>query len=63
MKATSYPLSDKVAQRHHPADEGVPRGILLSVGVRLDSQAVAHGGNGALKQLSPLGLALEEILE
>jgi hypothetical protein len=63
MKAAPYPLSDKAAQRHHSANEGVPRGILLSVGVGLDPQAIAHGGDGALKQLSPLGLGLEEILE
>jgi hypothetical protein len=63
MKAAPYPLSDKAAQRHHPTDEGVPRGVLLSVSVGLDPQAVTYGGDGALKQLSPLGLDLEEILE
>jgi hypothetical protein len=63
MKAASYPLSDKASQRHHPADKGVPRGILPSVGVGLDPQAIAHRGNGALEQLSPLGLGLEEVLE
>jgi hypothetical protein len=63
MKAASYPLSDKATQRHHPADERVPRGILLSVSVRLDPQAVTHGGDGAMEQLSPLGLGLEEALE
>jgi hypothetical protein len=63
MKAASYPLSDKVAQRHHPADKGVPWGVLLSVGIRLDLQAVAHGGDGALEQLGPLGLGLKETLE
>jgi hypothetical protein len=63
MKAASYPLSDKAAQCHHPADKGAPRGVLLSVDIRLDPQAVAHGGDGALKQLGPLGLGLEETLE
>jgi hypothetical protein len=44
-------------------DEGVPRGILLGVGVGLDPQAITYGGNGALKQLSPPSLGFEEVLE
>jgi hypothetical protein len=36
MKPTSYPLADEVAQRHHLTDEGVPRGILLGIGIRHD---------------------------
>jgi hypothetical protein len=63
VKAASYPLLDKAAQRHHPADKGVPRGVLLSIGVGLNPQAVTHGGDHALEQLSPLGLSLEEALE
>jgi hypothetical protein len=63
MQATSYPLANEATQRHHPTDEGVPRGVLLSVGVRLDPQAIAYRGDGALKQLSLLGLSLEEVLE
>jgi hypothetical protein len=63
MQAALYPLTNEAAQRHHSTDEGVPRGVLLSVGVELDPQAVTYEGNGALKQLSPLGLSLEEVLE
>jgi hypothetical protein len=63
MKAALYPLSDKAAQHHHPVDERVPRGILLSIGVGLDPQAITHGGDGALEQLSPLGLGLKEAME
>jgi hypothetical protein len=44
-------------------DEGVPRGVFLSVSVGLDPQAVTHGGERALEHLSPLGLDLEEALE
>jgi hypothetical protein len=42
MKPASYPLVDEVAQRHHPTDEGVPRGIFLDVGIGLDPQAVTY---------------------
>jgi hypothetical protein len=63
MQAASYPLANKAAQRHHLTDEGVPQGVLLSVGVELDPQAIAYEGDGALKQLNPLGLGLEEVLE
>jgi hypothetical protein len=63
VKATSYPFPDKVAQRHHPTDKRVPRGVLLSIGIRLDLQAIIHGGDRALEQLSLLGLGLEEALE
>jgi hypothetical protein len=62
MKSASYPLANEAAQRHHPVDEGVPRGV-LSISVRLDPQAIAYGGDGTLKQLSPLGLGLEKVLE
>jgi hypothetical protein len=44
-------------------DKGVPRGVLLSVGIRLDPQALAHGGDGVLEQLGLLGRGLEETLE
>jgi hypothetical protein len=63
MKPASYPLTDEAAQCYHLTDKGVPRGVLLSVDVGLDPQAVAYGGNGALKQLSSLGLGFEEVLE
>jgi hypothetical protein len=43
--------------------KGVPRGVLLSIGIGLDPQAITHGGDHALEQLSPLGLGLEEALE
>jgi hypothetical protein len=62
MQAASYPLVNEAAQRHHPTDEGVPQGVLLSVGVGLNPQAIAYRGDGSLKQLSPLGLGLEEVL-
>jgi hypothetical protein len=42
MKPASYPLTDEAAQCHHPMDEGVPRGVFLSVGIRLDPQAVTY---------------------
>jgi hypothetical protein len=42
MKPASYPLTDEAAQRHHPTDEGVPRGVLLGIGIRLDPQAVTY---------------------
>jgi hypothetical protein len=63
IKPASYTLTDEVAQCHHLTDEGVPRGILLDVGVGFDPQAVAYGGNGALKQLSPPSLGFKEVLE
>jgi hypothetical protein len=63
MKPASYPLADKVAQRHHPTDEGVPRGVLLGIGIRLDPQAITYRGNSALEQLSLPSLGLEEVLE
>jgi hypothetical protein len=44
-------------------DKGVPRGVLLSVSIGLDPQAIAYGGDGALKQLSPPSLGFEEVLE
>jgi hypothetical protein len=62
MQAASYPLTNEATQHHHPMDEGVPRGVLLSVSIGLDPHAIAYGGDGALKQLSPLGLSLEEVL-
>jgi hypothetical protein len=63
MKPASYPLADEAAQRHHLTDEGVPRGIFLGVGIGLDPQAITYIGDGALEQLSPPGLGLEEVLE
>jgi hypothetical protein len=63
MQPASYPLTDKAAQCHHPTDEGVPRGILLGIGVGLDPEAITYRGNSALEQLSPPGLGLEELLE
>jgi hypothetical protein len=49
MKPTSYPLTDEAAQRHHTTDEGVPQGVLLGIGIRLDPQAVTYRGNSALE--------------
>jgi hypothetical protein len=63
MEAASYPPMNEATQRHNPTDEGIPWGVLLNVSVGLDPQAIAYGGDGALKQLSPLGLGLEEVLE
>jgi hypothetical protein len=63
VKAASYPFPDKAAQRHHPADKGVPRGVLLSIGIGLNPQTITHGGDRTLEHLSPLGLGLEEALE
>jgi hypothetical protein len=63
MQPASYPLADKTAQRHHPTDEGVPRGVLLSIGIELDPEAVTYRGDSTLEQLSPPGLGLEEVLE
>jgi hypothetical protein len=63
MQPASYPLVNEAAQRHHPTDEGVPWGVLLGVSIGLDPQAVTYRGDGALKQLSPPGLDLEEVLE
>jgi hypothetical protein len=42
MKPASYPLTDEAAQRHHLTNEGVPRGVLLGIGIRLDPQAVTY---------------------
>jgi hypothetical protein len=36
MQPASYPLTDEVAQRHHPTDKGVPRCVLLGIGIGLD---------------------------
>jgi hypothetical protein len=63
VKTAPYPFPDKAAQRHHPTDEGVPQGVLLSIGIGLDAQAITHGGDRALEHLSPLGLGLEQALE
>jgi hypothetical protein len=63
MEAIPYLLPGKAAQRHHPADEGVPWNIFPGVGVGLDSQAVTHGGDRALEKLGPPDLGFEEALE
>jgi hypothetical protein len=42
MKPASYPLVDEAAQRHHPTAEGVPWGVLLGIGIRLDPQAITY---------------------
>jgi hypothetical protein len=63
MEVVPYLLPGKAAQRHHPTGEGVPRNIFPDVSVRLDPQAVTHGGDRALEQLGPLDLGLEEALE
>jgi hypothetical protein len=65
MQPASYPLADEATQRHHPTDKGVPQCILLgiSIGIRLDPQAITHRGDSALEQLSSPGLGLEEVLE
>jgi hypothetical protein len=58
-----HPLVYEVAQRHHPAHKEVPRCVLLVFGIGLDPQVVAHHGDGALEQLVPPGLGLEEGLK
>jgi hypothetical protein len=63
MKPASYPLTDEAAQCQDSTDEGVPWGVLLGVGIGLNPQAIAYGGNGTLKQLSLPGLSFEEALE
>jgi hypothetical protein len=44
-------------------DEGVPRGVLLGIGIGLDPQAITYQGNSALEQLSLPSLGLEEVLK
>jgi hypothetical protein len=63
MQPASYPLADEAAQRYHLTDEGVPQGVLLGISIRLDPEAITYRGDSALKQLSPPGLSLEEVLE
>jgi hypothetical protein len=43
--------------------EGVPRRVLLGVGIGLDPQAVAHHSDGTLEQLVPPNLGLKEGLK
>jgi hypothetical protein len=63
MQPALYPLADEAAQRHHPTNKGVPRCVLLGIGIGLDPQVITHRGDSTLEQLSPLGLGLEEVLE
>jgi hypothetical protein len=63
MQPASYPLADEAAQCHHSTDEGVPRGVLLGISIRLNPQVVTHRGDSTLEQLSPPGLGLKEVLE
>jgi hypothetical protein len=63
MQPASYLLTDEAAQRRHLTDKGVPRCVLLGIGIRLDPQVVTHQGDSTLEQLSPPGLGLKEIME
>jgi hypothetical protein len=63
MKPASYPFMDEATQRHHSTDKGVPRCVLLGIGIWLDPQAVTYQGDSTLEQLSSPGLGLEEVLE
>jgi hypothetical protein len=36
MQPSSYLLADEAAQRRHPMEKGVPRRVLLGIGIGLD---------------------------
>jgi hypothetical protein len=63
MQPALYPLADEAAQRHHPTDKGVPRCVLLGIGIGLDPQAITYRGDSTLVQLSRPSLGLKKVLE
>jgi hypothetical protein len=63
VQRAPYLLVYKVTQCRHLAHKGDPRCVLLGVSIRLDPQAVAHHGDGALEQLVPPDLGLKEGLK